>query len=199
MSWIIPANWERFQHYGYYRRPPWIKNYTALLHKDEYLELPIAARGLLHGIWLAYADRDGLLRTEDVRAALGLRYRLDALTRQLDLLEQAGLIVISASKPLNLKDKAELWLNAEPAPTNIKTAAPKKKARLHNDLLEQAQQVAATWNGGGSDAFDDQISQLERKHHSHLRSSERERLWDQVLANQPPTLGRSDARAQPRT
>ena len=86
--WITPANWDRFQHYGHYRRPPWIKNYTSLLHKDDYLDLPLAARGLLHGIWLAYADRDGQLRREDLVSALQGRV-IDA---HLNSLNDAGLI-----------------------------------------------------------------------------------------------------------
>lgn len=97
-DWIVVPNWERFQHYGLYRRPLWIKNYTELLRKDEYLDQPLAARGLLHGIWLAYADRDGRLRRSDLPATLLGRAR-DA---HLASLNQAGLIEFRASKPLSL-------------------------------------------------------------------------------------------------
>ena len=71
MNWIIVPDWQRFQHYGLARQPTWIKNSIGLLHKDEYLDLPMAARGLLHGIWLAYADRDGLLKRSELPEILG--------------------------------------------------------------------------------------------------------------------------------
>jgi hypothetical protein len=98
MAWITVPNWQRFQHYGLARRPVWIKNHLALLHKDEYLDLPLAARGLLHGIWLSYADRDGRLRESDLPSILLGRAR-DA---HLSSLSHAGLIEFSASRPLSL-------------------------------------------------------------------------------------------------
>lgn len=55
---IVPCNWERFQHADATKRgknPTWIKNYTALMSNDDYLDLTLAQRGLLHGIWLEYA------------------------------------------------------------------------------------------------------------------------------------------------
>jgi hypothetical protein len=180
MSWIEIPNWERFQHYGLYRRPLWIKNYTMLLHKDDYLDLPVGARGLLHGIWLAYADRDGLLRTSDLNAILKSQTRASTL----ESLNHAGLLLLSASKPLPLSTKEELPPQKPGHPANIKVAAAKKRDHLHQQLLERAHQVAATWNGGGSDVFDDALSRLEHEHSSHLKSSEREQLWDQVLEHQ---------------
>ena len=98
-EWIIVPNWHRFQHYGLARRPTWIKNYPVLLHKDEYTDLPLGARGLLHGIWLAYADRDGRLRRRDIASAIGTR---TARATHTDSLLAAGLIEFSASKPLSL-------------------------------------------------------------------------------------------------
>lgn len=98
-GWITVPNWDRFQHYGQNRRPLWIKNYTTLLHKDEYLDLPLAARGLLHGIWLAYADTQGRLRIEDVPAYCHGRARDAHMTS----LNHAGLIDFRASKPLFLE------------------------------------------------------------------------------------------------
>lgn len=112
MSWITIPNWERFQHYGLYRRPPWIKNYTELLRKDEYLDLPFAARGLLHGIWLAYADRDGRLRKADLPATLLGRAR-DA---HLASLNHAGLIDFCASRPLPLSLRQEHSVESTGAP-----------------------------------------------------------------------------------
>lgn len=58
--YIDMCHWERFQHKDIWRksggRPPWIKNYTQLLHKDEYTTLSCAQRGILHGLWLLYAS-----------------------------------------------------------------------------------------------------------------------------------------------
>jgi hypothetical protein len=180
MSWITPAHWDRFQHYGHYRRPPWIKNYITLLHKDDYLDLPFAARGLLHGIWLAYADRDGVLRRADLASALQGRV-IDA---HLASLNHAGLIALSASKPLPLSTKEETPLDSDAPPTNIRAVAAKKRDRLHQVLLDQAQQIAANWNGGGSDVFDEQLDSLEHECRSHLSHGEREQLWDQVLSKE---------------
>lgn len=120
MSWIEIPGWDRFQHYGLYRRPLWIKNYTELLRKDEYLDLPLAARGLLHGIWLAYADREGRLRKNDLPAVLLARAR-DA---HLASLNDAGLIAFSASRPLslNLKPVTPVEPDADGKPTASRPA-----------------------------------------------------------------------------
>ena len=97
--WVVVPNWHRFQHYGMARRPPWIKNYTALLHDDDYLDLTLASRGLLHGIWLAYADRRGHLREgPDLSSTLQAK----VLEKTLAPLNHAGLVEFSASKPLDL-------------------------------------------------------------------------------------------------
>ena len=110
-AWITIPNWDEFQHYRD-RRPYWIKNYTALLHKDEYTDLHVITRGLLHWIWLAYADQDGRLRTNDALDVLPMRMRRDYKVRHLIALRQAGFIEFSASKPVSLssfsiKDKKE--------------------------------------------------------------------------------------------
>lgn len=101
-DWIDVPNWDHFQHYGTSRRPLWIKVYTDLLRKDEYLDLTFAERGMLHGIWLAYADRNGRLRAGDLSAVLHDRARIS----QVEALNEAGFIGLSASKPLflNLKE-----------------------------------------------------------------------------------------------
>lgn len=96
--WIVVPQWGRFQHYGRTRRPIWIKNYNALLHKDDYIDLTLGLRGLLHGLWLAYADSEGRLRRRDLAATLHARAR----DVHLEALQQAGFIEFSASKPLPL-------------------------------------------------------------------------------------------------
>jgi hypothetical protein len=94
-GWIIVPNWRRFQHYGD-RRPAWIKNYTALLHDDDYLALTLAQRGLLHGIWLMYAASDGRLSARTLSREFPKKVRKDSL----EALNHAGFITIVDSKPL---------------------------------------------------------------------------------------------------
>src|SRR5262245_751608 len=67
--WIVIPDWDEFQHYKD-RAPLWIKTYTRLLHDDAYLDLDIAARGILHGLWLLYADLDGVVSESRARAIL---------------------------------------------------------------------------------------------------------------------------------
>lgn len=123
-DWIVIPNWDRFQHYTH-RRPLWIKVYTDLLRKDEYLELSFAERGLLHGIWLAYADRNGLLKTAELSAVLQDRAR----QAHVESLNHAGLIGVSASKPLSLDLKeGSRAREAIPATANVRRA----RAWIHN-------------------------------------------------------------------
>jgi hypothetical protein len=77
--WIEIANWDRFQHYKD-RNPPWIKNYTELLHNPNYLELPLRLRGILHGLWLLYAASHRKLpaSTSYINRALGLATEWEA-------------------------------------------------------------------------------------------------------------------------
>lgn len=107
--WIVVPNWERFQHYGTARRPIWIKNYTALIRKAEYRDLTLADRGLLHGVWLAYAEYEGRLRPKDIAEVIhrpdGTRteraHKLHTF-RTLERLNQAGFLAFTASRPLLL-------------------------------------------------------------------------------------------------
>lgn len=93
-GWVIVPNWEKWQSRKD-RNDPWIKTYTDLVHRDEYLNLAPTARALLHGIWLLYSLHDGVLRASRVQSALNLR----ATRQHWDSLVHAGFIVISAAKP----------------------------------------------------------------------------------------------------
>ena len=93
--WI--DNWEEFQHYKD-REPPWIKSYTRLMNKDEYLSLSGHRRGILHGIWLAYATSSRRLRG-DTRT-LSQRLQLKVLTSDIEALNHAGFIELVASNVL---------------------------------------------------------------------------------------------------
>lgn len=95
--WIVIPGWDRFQHYRD-RQPPWIKVYTDLLHRDEYLSLTGDQRAILHGLWLEYASSSRRLRA-DTRS-LTSRLRLRVTSAQLECLNHAGFIEFSASKPL---------------------------------------------------------------------------------------------------
>lgn len=93
--WIVVPNWERFQHYKD-RNPTWIKDYTELTDKDEYLALPLATRGVLHGIWLEYAKSHRRLSGDTARLSRRLGQRV--LKAQVEALVHAGFIELRASK-----------------------------------------------------------------------------------------------------
>ena len=97
-GWISVRNWRKFQHYDPAKRqPPWIKTYTELLDEDDYAGLTLRQRGLLHGVWLAYARSRCGLRASRV----GLMVGDDTVKkRDLDALNHAGFIDIVASKTL---------------------------------------------------------------------------------------------------
>lgn len=153
-QWIVVPNWDKFQHYKH-RNPPWIKNYTALLHKDEYLDLSLADRGLLHGIWLMYAEHTGLLRPVDLRAIADPKRTPEAsrvfAQRSLRRLNQAGLMGFSASKSL----------------CNSVTSA---HARTREDVRQQA---AEAWirNGGAAQVPAGHLEDILREDY-HVRDPE---------------------------
>ena len=95
-GWIVIPNWGRFQHYQD-RDPIWIKNYCALTGDDDYLKLTLAARGVLHGVWLEYARADGQLsaRPQAISRRLGIRTRKS----HLEELNRAGFVQVVASRP----------------------------------------------------------------------------------------------------
>lgn len=93
-GYIYIVNWDRFQHYRD-RRPAWIKLYLDLMHKDEYLRLSLADRGLLHDLWkLAGEIGDGKIRADCTLIARQLNVRRVSL----EPLIQAGFILVRASK-----------------------------------------------------------------------------------------------------
>lgn len=99
--WIVIPRWrggkDGFQHYGD-RDPKWIKNYTRLLHNDDYLRLTGHRRALLHGLWLAYAMSGGCVAVDPqmVGRQLGLVVKM----ADLEALNHAGFIHFSASAPV---------------------------------------------------------------------------------------------------
>ena len=100
---IHVRNWDRFQHpdttRGRATAAPWIKDYTAQQSDDDYRDLTLAERGLLHSIRQAYALRkcSGIpANTAKISSIIGARVS----KRQLKRLSHAGFIVFSASKLL---------------------------------------------------------------------------------------------------
>lgn len=103
-----------FQHYKD-RDPIWIKNYTRLLVKDEYLRLSGHRRAVLHGVWLAYATSRRRLSADTL--TLSSRLLLKVTTPDLKALSDAGFIEVVASKVLARRYQAAskvLALNARP-------------------------------------------------------------------------------------
>lgn len=107
--WIVIPNWPELQHYKE-RDPAWVKLYTRLLHKDEYLALTYRQRGILHGIWMLYAASDGRIsaggggEVGSMLAQLGTKPGQKPVgSRDLEALNEAGFITFSASRPLALR------------------------------------------------------------------------------------------------
>jgi hypothetical protein len=133
VDYIEIPNWDGtddpkagFQHYKD-RDPKWIKSYTRLLAKDEYLQLTLRQRGLLHGIWLAYASSGRKLGASpaQLRRALGSE---TVRARDIEALNHAGFIVIRASG--SLAKRATL-------------ASPEKRREEKTVRSDVAQDVAA--------------------------------------------------------
>ena len=89
--------WDDFQHYKD-RDPPWIKTYRSQLDNDIYLDLTFAQRGLLHDLRLLYLMTHANV-TADARK-LSRRLNGRVTNAQLAALNDAGLIVFGASRPL---------------------------------------------------------------------------------------------------
>lgn len=97
--WIVIPRWDEFQHpdAGRSRTLPWIKSYTRLLSDDNYLSLTAHQRAILHGLWLEYARSGRQLRL--TTGSLSARLSLRVMTRDIEALNHAGFIELSASKP----------------------------------------------------------------------------------------------------
>ena len=109
-QWIEIVNWDRFQHYRS-RRPLWIKTYTELVTKREYLQLTGAERGLLHGLWMIYALSGGEVPAD--LKQLNRWLELSAKQVQLESLNHAGFTRVVASKPLAQSKREKKKLNKE--------------------------------------------------------------------------------------
>jgi len=184
-DWIVVPNWHKFQHYKT-RNPPWIKAYTELLKKDEYLSLSFAARGLLHGIWLAYADRNCALRVKNLQRYVQGRVSYVQLTS----LNHAGFVLFSASKPLAPETETDIEREEELVENSKHPGPSVRSAKDETTILAQAFELAATWPGGPSENFTTMLDDLERNLKVRLRESQRERLWDFARKQLASRIGR---------
>jgi hypothetical protein len=64
------------------------------------------------------------------------------------------------------------------AGSNPRALAARARSEVYDELLARAWQVAAGWNGGQSDTFDERLDELEREYGAHLKATDRLRLWD---------------------
>lgn len=129
--WIVIPRWDEFQHRDMARStiPPWIKTYTKLLHDEAYLSLTSHQRAVLHGLWLEYASarRHLLLST----TSLSARLRLRVMSRDIEALNHAGFITISASRPASnlASNLASLEVEVEKEKSKSKSRPPRGAAR----------------------------------------------------------------------
>jgi hypothetical protein len=208
--WIVIPNWDKFQHYKD-RDPPWIKNYTHLLHDADYLSLTLTARGLLHGIWLCIAAARLQVTQSQCKSIVGPTSRHS----HWEELVNAGFIELSASKPLahryqSARPEEETerekerttpispqvgtvdnfnkpsnrradGTNPRATGTNQRAVSKSDKEQRHADLLEAARELADTWEIPDSSIFDHELDVLETNHGSSLSFGERDDLWDKAF------------------
>ncbi len=88
--WI--SRWEEFQHYAPNpeRGPAWIKNYTAQLSDERYLDLTDRQRALLHDVRAVFAVTRGRLSRST--AVVSRHRHRQTFRSDLDALNDAGLI-----------------------------------------------------------------------------------------------------------
>lgn len=182
-GWIVIPNWSRFQHYKD-RNPSWIKVYTELNSRAEWLSLTWQQRGVLVTIWAEFARAHGTVRVSDVSRLCHQPLR----TRHLEALIDAGFIEVSASRPASTVASPHALAREEVLRTKEKeatkavplarTAGPSPQEQL----LAAACSFVANWRGGSSDAFDAGLDELEEIIGAHLQAGDRYRLWDQALA-----------------
>jgi hypothetical protein len=199
-QWIIIPNWDRYQHYKD-RDPTWIKVYTELAHNPDWIALTLPQRGLIVTVWLLYARGNGQLRAEDVRITGHIR----SLHAQLETLNDAGFLQLSASRPLaltrtrtrsrELEKEVDLPLtppevgkgrSTRAAGTNPRALDKHDREHQQQQLLDEANRVVANWNGGDSIHFDEVLDELEHHYGLKIPWLERDRLFQLALQQHPP-------------
>jgi hypothetical protein len=146
--WIIVPGWDSFQHYKE-RQPVWIKVYTRLNSRDDWLDLSDASAGLLVRIWLEYGRSEGQLRFSRIPTGVPQKNRRRALQR----LSDAGFIDLSASKPPKRRasfprareEKEKKYLRTS-SKERASARARKSGSRTHADRDEFASPAPSTSN-----------------------------------------------------
>ena len=134
-QWVVIPNWDKFQHYKD-RDPVWIKLYTGLNSRDDWLQLSIAERGLLCTAWIEYARSAEHLRVENVRRLCAGKARQKHWTS----LSDAGFVELSASKPLALARSRE----KEKRHKDLKQPVENQKPGTGPELLNFAEYLEST-------------------------------------------------------
>lgn len=149
--WIVIPRWDEFQHRDMARSsvPPWIKNFTKLMHDDAYLGLTGHQRAILHGVWLEYASARRQLALSTV--SLSRRLNLRVTTAHLEALNDAGYIEFSDSRPARAVASAPARLEVEvekkpPTPLRGTSRTTQGAAKLRYLHL-----VQGLWNGSSED------------------------------------------------
>jgi len=133
-GWIVIPNWNTHQHYKD-RDPTWIKVYTELNSRDEWLSLTCSARGLLTTCWLEYARSRGRARLSHVASIAGAGFKHSYFQPLID----AGFIEVSASAPPAFaaspekeKRREEKALDATPEKPTATTPAERTTKPVEN-------------------------------------------------------------------
>jgi len=187
--WIVVRLWDEFQYYKD-RAPTWIKNYVRLVNDDDYLALSPGTRGVLHGLWIMFAEARGVLsesrasHTLVPRAAHAKHWR-----RHLTSLSDAGFIDLVASKPVPIRygsaipEKEVLRTSfKERASTRANARGSRSHARSDNGRPAAAYRTAEamTRNIGRLyplDAYRDELAQFNL---TATEAADLETLWAQL-------------------
>jgi hypothetical protein len=102
--WIVIPNWDRFQHYKN-RDPLWIKLHRSLASDPDWMGLSGHDRAVLVGLWMEYASSNRRIRLDT--SSISSRLTLRVTKASLERLQNAGLIEVSASRPLAQIKKEE--------------------------------------------------------------------------------------------
>ncbi len=146
LGWIVISNWDHFQHYRD-RNPPWIKNYTELLHDENYLGLTGDQRSILHGLWLEYASSRCRLRADT--SSLSRRLALRVTTAQLKALNHAGFIEFDASGVIAPRARART--RSQEAEEETETEEPTTKGSIAKEALHDVRPLDHKTRINGSD------------------------------------------------
>ena len=141
MAWIVIPNWDKFQHYGERRQPPWIKLYNALLYDDDFQSLTPPERSALISLWMLYATTRRRMRDDTANLSRACGQRITKKT--LERLHHAGFIDFVASKPLAHSIEVEVEVDIEESlevelPNPL---TPKQNAEMARRLADTLREV----------------------------------------------------------